>query len=562
MLRSIRIKDFALIHQLEIEFAEGLTVFSGETGAGKSVLIDAVNMIMGGRASADYIRSSCERFMLDASFDLPQNNHELNEKLSDYGVEAEDDVLIISREYNNASRNNCRINGRPVTLGQLRAVTEMLVEIHGQNENQRLLSPAVQLDLLDEFAGTDAFTIKTQLADIVGELKHVAARREEFGGDEADRARKVDFAKFELDEISTAGISEREELQLREERDKLANYARIMSSVTEAYGLLDNADDTMSLQGVLTKCAALLEHAAQHDQYLRKYSDNLAAAVEMAADTALGLSDYLEGADYDPKRLEIIDDRLYRYAELKRKYGETVQDILVYAQSRQDFLDSQASAEKTIKDLDDQEAQLIAYYEKLAVQLRILRKDAAAEIENRITGELGDLSMRGARFHIEFSEIAGIAKNGTDAVEYMVATNPGEAMKNMAKIASGGEISRIMLALRVILAGVGNIDTMIFDEVDTGIGGRTAQAVAEKLQLISRGRQVFCVTHSPQIAAFADNHIGIKKVETDDTVKIMAEKLAEEARKREIARMIAGTQITEMSLLHAGEMLQLAAEKK
>ena len=563
VLRSIRIKDFALIRQLEIEFSEGLTVFSGETGAGKSVIVDAVSMIMGMRASADYIRSGCDRFIIDAAFELKDDNLGLFKKLSDIGVEPEDGMLIVSREYHAASRNTCRVNGRPVTLAQLRMLTENLIEIHGQNENQSLLVPSVQLGLLDELAGKNVTDIKAQLADTIDQMQALKNKRDALGGDEAERKKKIDYARFELDEIAVSGISTDEETTLREEKEKLANYSRIISSVTDAFALLRETDDDLpSLRGMLAKCAALIEHAAQYDGALAVHKDNLITADQFVEETASFLDGYLESADFDPKRLELIDDRLYRYAELKRKYGEDVPAVLAYADKMEDFLFEQENASKLLRELDDKERHLLEVYNDHAYKLHALRVKAAQDVESRIIGELDALALRGACFKVQFHENTRISDNGFDTVEYLVSTNPGEAMKNMARIASGGEISRIMLALRVILAGVGDMDTMIFDEVDAGIGGRTAQAVAEKLYFISRDRQVFCVTHSPQIAAFADFHVGIRKLEMETGVHITATQLSGDVRSKEIARMIAGAEVTEMSMLHAGEMLQLAAGRK
>lgn len=562
VLRSIRIKDFALIRQLEIEFFEGLTVFSGETGAGKSVVIDAVNMIMGSRASGDYIRSGCERFVIDASFEVASNDAALYQRLADFGLEPEDGLMIISREYSAASRNNCRVNGRPVTLGQLRMMTQSLIEIHGQNENQSLLSPSVQLELLDELAGTCVRELKHDIAAIVGQMKDLGARRDELGGDEAERTRKIDFVIFELDEITGAAITQEEETSLREEKEKLANYGKIVEALSEAYSLLAGSDELPSPHALLSKCFALVGHAAEHDLALAKHADNLLSACEMVGETTSYLSDYLEAANFNPERLEAIDDRLYRYSELKRKYGETVSLVLAYAEKLERFLDEQKSAAEILQGLDAKGKKLTEEFYQQAARLHAARAEAACDIEQRIIGELDDLAMRGASFNVQFHESSDISKNGTDIVEYLIATNPGEAMKNMARIASGGEISRIMLALRVILAAVGHIDTMVFDEVDAGIGGRTAQAVAEKLYFISHGRQVFCVTHSPQIAAFADHHVGISKIGEEDGAVITAHQLSGDERNQEIARMIAGAEITEMSMLHAREMLQLAAGKK
>lgn len=556
MLQELTIKNFAIISSLHLTFTNGMTALTGETGAGKSIIIDAVSLLAGARSSIEYIRQGSDQCLLEGIFDLPQQV-EFQELAEELGIDIEDNMLIVQRDMNLSGKNICRINGRTVTLASLRKIGQYLVDIQGQNDHQELMNPDSHLRLLDSF-GSKAFQKKKRAYQT--EYKNymdLARRVNKYKQNEQSFAQRIDMLTFQQEEIGNAQLEDGEEARLIEERDKLMNFQRIVDTLSYSYQGLSN-DEAGALDSIGSVSQELQSIASLDSEY-QSISENVSSAYYLLQDAASEISRQLDVLELDEQRLEIVNERLDLIHQLKRKYGDSIEAILAYYQKiSQELLDSDFSEGK----LEQLENELLEKENILTEQAQGLhdeREKMAEKLEIAIQQELKQLYMENARFQVMFKATA-FQEDGLDQVEFYITTNPGEPLKPLVKVASGGEISRIMLALKTIFSKTQELTSIVFDEVDTGVSGRVAQAIADKIYQIGENSQVLCITHLPQVAAKADHQLFIQKEIVNGRTITKVEELPETERTNEIARMLAGAEITELTLQHAKELLAMAKQ--
>jgi DNA repair protein RecN (Recombination protein N) len=554
MLSRLIIKNIALIDMLEVQFSDGLNVLSGETGAGKSIIIDSVNLVLGERADRELIRTGAQTAAVEAWFSGVCGVEDI---LSDQQIEVGEE-LVLSRELSLTGRNICRVNGTLVSLAVLKALSDRLVDVHGQHEHQSLLNEKNHILLLDEFGDT----IKQALADVekaYDAYMAVIKKQKMLFGNDGDRERRIDILKFQISEIKLANIAQGEEDELLAQRNRLNAAEKIMEALAAAYSLLYEAEPINALSA-LKEASRRLQGISDVDV---RYGD-MAAKVDDAfyslEEVIFAVRGEMSEGFFDPDALERIEDRLALIGSLKRKYQDPLSSGVFLQKAEQELADLEDS-EALLKELSQKAQQLKQQIYNGSVRLSQLRRDAAKHLEQLVVRQLKDLGMSSASFEVMFDSMPGIddaaySRNGFDTVEFYISTNRGEPVKPLRKVASGGEVSRIMLAIKNIAADTGGIPTMIFDEIDTGISGRIAQVVAEKLHNISCGRQVVCVTHLPQIASMADTHFLISKHSDEATTRTSLCALTEPERIREIARLTGGE--SKVSLAHAREMFDQA----
>lgn len=544
MLISLYIENYALIDKLTIDFAEGFNVLTGETGAGKSIIVGALGMILGERSSVDLIKSGTQRAVLEAVFDIRQR------KLAGY---ENDEVLIITRELQLNGRNICKINGRVVTQAALKETSKYLLDIHGQHQHQILIDPANHLSILDLFVPAQERQLTTEAYALYTEAKkeyELLLQSKELKQEEKD------FLKYQLEELTAARIAKGEYKELQEEKARLDNYTEIAEAMrtidNTAYGVLDNLQRNRSvLQKVSLKEHGLTDLAAQ--------AESLEISFEEFKNS---IKEYEAGLEYTPEKLDEVNERLDLYNSLKRKHLKKITEeveigelLLAKKKEIEDILNSMEFSEERLKELTEKFNKAENDYLVVAKKLSGVRQQSASLLEKKIVNSLKDLKMASVDFKIFFKERGEYSLQGIDEVEFLISTNPGEPLKPMAKIASGGEISRIMLAIKDILLDKDIVSSMIFDEIDTGIGGDTANAIAAKIAVIAKKHQVICVTHLAQIASVADTHFQVKKDIKNERTTVVVQKLSVEERELEIARMLSG-KITDTTKAHAKELLR------
>lgn len=547
MLTSLKIENVAIIESAAIEFGCGLNVLTGETGAGKSIIIDSINAILGERTSKDIIRTGTDCAKVYAVFeDISESAKEV---LCENGIDCEEDVLIVSRIINRDGKNACRINGTPVTVNMLKAVTRELLDIHGQHDNQALLNPIRHCSFIDAFADCDAL-IKNYRESYF-KLCDVNKKLSSFKTDESEKERRIDLLKYQIDEIETADITIGEREELTERKNFINNAQKILNSLNSAYNILkcDNGGFDCVSEAVYEVEKAEPYFAALSP--VREQLNNIKYEID---DVAEMLRDKLSELDVNEYELDEIESRLDLLYRLSRKYGETEEDILSYLENAREELDNITFSDEKIRLLTLRAEELTAETSDLAGKLTDVRIKIGEKLSSLISQELEFLDMPNVSFVVSRKETE-LSENGADEIEFLISANAGELPKPLAKIASGGELSRIMLAIKNVLADADNIDTMIFDEIDTGVSGRAAQKIAMKLRQVSAGRQVICVTHLAQIAAQGDVHLFISKSVRDGKTYTQVRTLLDENRVEEIARIMGGIEITELQLQSAREML-------
>lgn len=575
MLLELSLKNFTIIDSLKVEFTNGLNIITGETGAGKSIIIDAIGLLLGDRATTEYIKTGKEKAEIQGIFDIGNNKY-LKDLLEQYGLDDDDNVLILCREVSSVGKNICRVNNKPVTLGVMKEIGQYLVDIHGQHEHQSLLNWERHIDLLDLFGGSEILSLRYEFSNIYKKYKELYGKLVELKEKEKDREQRLDFLIFQVSEIERANIKINEEDELRQEKQILSNSEKLFKGSATAYQILYQGDsENPAVYDKLSKTIEELEDICKIDNRLQNSLDALKEVFYKIEDISINLRDYRDSIEFNPERLDEIEERINLINQLKRKYGGSIEDILNYYQQAKTEINElsniKENSEKLALELRSIEQDLAT----LSIKLSNKRKKAAKILEENIAKELAELKMEKSKFKVEFNvkidnkngininnESLTVSNKGVDIVEFLITTNPGEPLKPLSKIVSGGEMSRIMLALKTILARIDNIPTLIFDEIDTGIGGSAAQAVAEKLSYISREHQVICVTHLPQIASMADNHFYIEKRIFDDVTKTQIKKLGEKQRIKELARMLGGSNFTDITLNHAKEMIETAKEIK
>ncbi|MCH4170546.1 MAG: DNA repair protein RecN [Lactobacillus sp.] len=562
MLQELVIHDFAIIEDLAIEFNNGMTVLTGETGAGKSIIIDAVGLLAGGRGSTDFIRAGAKKCVLEGQF-VVNDVAAIKAKLDGFGIPQEDDTILLQRDISTSGRSVCRINGHLVNISILKKIGEMLVDIHGQNEHQELMYPEKHLGLLDHFAQKTVGPIMKQYRLAFNNYKQLFTQLKKRQDNEQEWAQRLDMLKFQTNEIQSANVKVGEDEALSAERDRLENYQKINENLASSYQVLTGVEPNALDQ--LGQAMSAMQEIADLDEAFRGISESINNAFYELQDTASDISHQIDNLSWDEGRLDEIEKRLETLTELKRKYGQNLTAVLDYYQKIKAELDEMESSNADNDDLQQQVQTAQDQVKALGQKLSKVRHKAALQLKQAVQKELADLYMDKAEFSVIFHESDKIryTETGADQVEFYIRTNLGEGSKPLAKIASGGELSRIMLAIKTIFSRNEGVTSIIFDEVDTGVSGRVAQAIANKIAVIGQSSQVLCITHLPQVAAMADNQLRIQKVIKAQRTTTTVTLLQNHARVEELARMITGTELTELSLEHAGEMLKLAkAEKK
>lgn len=547
MLTSLKIENVAIIESAAIEFGCGLNVLTGETGAGKSIVIDSINAILGERTSRDIIRTGAQSAKVYAVFE--DVNERVRNFLDENGIDCEDGVLIINRTLSREGKNVCRINGAPVTVSMLREIGGELIDIHGQHDNQSLLSPEKHCGFVDSFA--DNADLITDYREKYGRLCEIRSKLKKLTTDESSKTQRIDFLTYQIDELEKAEITIGERDELKARKSLINNSQKVIESLNIAYEALkaDGAGIDM-----ITDAESEIANASAYMETLGEASEKITDIRYELEDIAETVRDAMTEVDFDPSELEDIDERLDLLYRLSKKYGDTEEEMLEYLEKARAELDNIAFSDERVKELQKQEKEALAETETAACKLTKSRKTAGEKLSNAICSELEFLDMPNVRFVVKCNDI-GLTENGKDEIEFLISANAGEEPKPLAKIASGGELSRIMLAIKNVLAETDGVDTMIFDEIDTGVSGRAAQKIAMKLRSASKGRQVICVTHLAQIAAQGDVHLYISKSVSDGKTYTNIKSLIEEERVAEIARIMGGMEITKLQLESAREML-------
>ena len=561
MLQELAIHDFAIIDNLALSFQPGMTALTGETGAGKSIIIDAVGLLAGGRGSVDFIRTGTAKASLEGLFDA-QANPATEAKLQAYGVMDPDqkDTVLLQRELFRSGRNVCRVNGHLVNTATLKAIGETLVDIHGQNEHQQLMHSETHLGLLDAFAGDDLLKIRQQYAEVYHNYQHTLQAVKQKQANEQEWAQRLDMLKFQVNEIQSADLHPHEDTDLSTERERLANFQKINSALQESYALL--SDEEVNALDQIGQAMSSMQSIADLDPDFAAIADNLQSAYYSLQDVQNDLSNELDDQEFDEGRLDEVEKRLDLFNQLKRKYGETLDEVIAYGKRAAAELSQMEQAETSVEDLDSTLKESRAQLQKLGSALSKRRHAAAKQLTKAIHEQLASLYMDKTVFSVHFTKAKDFRPDGLDEAVFYIQTNPGEEAKPLAKIASGGELSRLMLAMKTIFARSEGVTAIIFDEVDTGVSGRVAQAIANKISLIAKSSQVLCITHLPQVAAMADHEYVISKNVHDGRTTTQVNKLTAKARVDEIARMLAGEKITKLTVEHAEELLKMADEFK
>lgn len=554
MLRQLSIENVAVIERADIEFKPGFNVLTGETGAGKSILIDSINAILGNRTSKEIVRSGSDKAVIWAQFDSISDAalRQLNEGGYPY-----DGSLLLYREVTADGKSICRVNNRPATAAIVREICVNLVNIHGQHDNQALLDPARHINILDNFAELEGAI--EQYCSVYSELVKVKRERDSIKTDNDEKERRLELLRYQADEIEKAALRPGEEEELNELKCKIANSSKLLDSVNGALSLLDGADEAAGSNALIFDASRYIDAAASLDPSLEAQSSKLSEIYYSLGDISSELSDYIAAFDFDSSASDATEERLDLIYKLKHKYGDSIEKILEYAESSNAEIASIETSDQRHSELCARYDQLFAKAKDLANELTDARKAAFERFKERIEQELSFLNMPGVTLSLDCRE-GPLTSVGQDTVQFYISTNVGEAPKPLSKIASGGELSRIMLAIKNALADKDDIATLIFDEIDSGVSGSSAQRIAQKLKQASLTRQIICVTHSAPIAAYADCHLLIEKTVNGARTFTTVTELNGDKRTEEIARIISGDNITEISLSNAKEMLQLAAQ--
>ena len=564
MLLELSIRNFAIIEKQTISLNQGLTVLTGETGAGKSIIIDAIQLLAGGRGSAEFIRHGEEKAEIEGFFQLTDNSHPAILKAREFGIDSEDNAIIIQRAMYISGKSICRINGKMVTISTLREIGRKLIDIHGQHEHQELMDPDFHLPLLDEFGGLEISEALAEYKRHYKQYLETSQSLKKLSENEQTMAHRLDLIQFQYNEIKNAELEPDEEDRLLEERQKLSNFEKVHQSLSNAYGSLNNENTGLDWVG---NAMTELERIENLDEEYQQLSDTVKNAFYLLEDAKSSVRSQLDMLEYEPERLHDIETRLNEINHLKRKYGKTIDKILEYGAAIEEEIDTILNRESHIEKLTKQLEAVKKEVLLAGDELTNIRKKYALSLTEAIHQELKELYMDKAVFDVRFIETNdtgddSIHQDGLDKVEFYISANPGEPLKPLSKTASGGELSRIMLALKNIFSKHQGITSIIFDEVDTGVSGRVAQAIAEKIYRVSSGSQVLCISHLPQVAAMADIHLFISKEINEGRTKTSVKPLEKAERVEEIGRMISGKELTSLTEEHVREMLEQAEHIK
>lgn len=562
MLQSLYLENIALIEKLGIELFPGFNVLTGETGAGKSIIIDAVNFVLGERTSRDLIRNGAARAKVEAVFNLNEGDAAFA-ALDALGIEYDGNELILSRELSAAGRNACRVNGTLVPVASLKSVSDTLVDIHGQHEHQALLDAENHISYLDAYCHAESLPIIEKIDAIVSRRNELMLKRNSGFSSEREREREMDMLRYQIEEIASANLEAGEEERLNAEKTVLLNAERIRTALETAHMALSGAEEGSALSAIDTARRSMRDIAALNKDY-EALGDKIEELYYAAEDISFVLRDTSENVESDMQRLEEIEQRLKLISDLKRKYGRTVEDVIDFGKDAGTKLNELENAEALAAELDAKLDKLKAEYNVAADELSKVRRAAGDRLKRDVLNELKDLGMAKAMFDVALSDASGgeSRKGGRETAEFMLSANPGEPLKPLEKVASGGELSRIMLCFKSIFADNDRVPTLIFDEIDTGISGRTAAVVGEKMLGIAKKHQVICVTHLAQIAALADAHLMVRKYDDGKNTFVETRQLNEEEKVQRIAQMMDGESDSPSALTHARELIARADKIK
>lgn len=563
MLLELSIKNFAIIRDLKIEFTEGLNLLTGETGSGKSIIIEALGIILGARSSKDLVLSGEDKAILEAVF-LIENYEKLSPVLSEYGIDIDEgNILIITREISTTLPSISRINGRTVTLATLNKITSNLVDIFGQHEHQSLLNISNHQKLIDNLGDEEFRQVKENIRKLYGEYVKEMKELNSMNLNSQEREREIDLLQFQLDEIDNANLSQEDEYEIENQFKKLSNIKDISFGLGEIIDILNTSSyESKSILDLLGRVISILNNLKRFDTNLNPYMARLEEVRYEIQDISRELLYYSDNLVLDEETLNYLNDRINLVNKLKKKYGNTIDKIKEYRKTVYNRLEILNNYEEEIEIKTKKIKNLEESLSKFSNIIRVKRKEIAKILEKRISEELSLLNMPNVIFKVNFDDSGSFTAEGIDKIEFLISTNPGEDLKPLSRIISGGEMSRIMLGFKSILAKYDEIPTLIFDEIDTGISGRTAQVVGEKISKISREHQVICVSHLPQIVALADSHYLISKETQDSRTITNIQRLTVDDRIKELARLLGGVNLTDTTLSHAKEMLEMSKKIK
>ncbi|MBC2257022.1 DNA repair protein RecN [Listeria booriae] len=560
MLQELTIRNFAIIESLNLSFQEGMTVLTGETGAGKSIIIDALGLLVGGRGSVDFIRHGEEKLEIQGLFTINPQNKGCLEALESNGIDASDHMVVLERTLFQSGKNTCRINGKLATTGVLREIGSRLIDIHSQHEHQELMNDEFHLQLLDRFAWKEIAPTLSQYETKYAEYKEMKAKWHNWTKNEQELAQRLDMLRFQQDEITNADLRLGEEEALMEQKHVLANFEKINENLQNAYTALQGEERGLEF---VSEAMRYVGAASDILPEFKTLSESVASSFYLLEESAMQIRQELDKLEFQPDELDTIESRLNELNQLKRKYGKTVEAIIHYNEEIDQEILELSDRETHLGQLEKELASAKQDLQKLAEKLTTIRQKAAKQLEKQIKNELNQLYMEKAIFQVNFATPASeFTENGIDKVAFYMSTNPGEPLKPLSRIASGGELSRMMLALKTIFSRHQGITSIIFDEVDTGVSGRVAQAIAEKIYAVAVGSQVLCISHLPQVAAMADHHFYISKTTTANRTMTSVTALSGDEKVEEISRMIAGIEVTDVTKQHATEMLTQATKIK
>jgi len=565
MLIELRIENYALIEKLNISFCAGLNVLSGETGAGKSIVIGAINLLLGERAAVEQVRQGQDLAIVEGIIDCRKiDGDELKKILFDAGIE-DTEELIIAREVHRSGRSIARVNGRSVPVAFLKELGQNLVDLHGQHQHQSLLRPEQHRILLDLYGGEQLITLRKTISALYLRRQKLVKELSQYGVDPSERERMLDLYRFQLKEINDARLQKDEERELNAKEKILANAEKLCALIEDTFSALYGGDDYSLPEPIVDRtnhCYRKLNEAVQIDESLEPLLEMLDNIKTQLEELTISLRDYRSKMEYDPSSLETIQNRIALINNLKRKYGHSSEEILAFACQVENEINKLEDSEKTIAELEKNIIDIEEIMSRENKRLSIMRQEAGDKLSVELQNSFIKLALQTARIEVNITEKKEFTPSGVDNIEFLFSANRGEAVKPLSKIISGGEVSRVMLALKTVLAAQDRVPTLIFDEVDSGIGGVTIQAVAEKLAQLSFHHQVLCVTHSPQIAAMADNHYQLYKDTVRERTVTFAELLEPEIRRQELARMLDGSCTDQVSLDHVDNLLDRAKNYK
>ena len=564
MLTELSIRNFAIIDDLSITFSEGLTVLTGETGAGKSIIIDAIQLLAGGRGSVQYVRHGTNKAEIDGLFTIDSKKHPIYETASYYGIEILDGMVVLQRTMTSSGKSICRVNGKLTTLAILREFGKKLIDIHSQHETQSLMDHEHHIELLDLYNDSAIEKTKSEYTALYEKYLTLKKRYQKLSDNEQELSHRLDLLEFQMNELNQADLQPEEDIQLEEERSHLIHFEKIYTAIEQAYIALYGEEKAIEW---LNTAQFTLQENRDYDPFLAEKADELTNYFYNIEEISFQLRDYKDQLHYDQGRLNEIEARLNEINRLKRKYGSTVNEMIDYQLKIEEEIDQIKNKDSLLSSIKSEMDEALKDALVEAKELHLLRKSAATSLEKDIQQELKDLYLENATFSVsiekELDDInPTLHKNGIDRVQFLISTNIGEPLKPLNKVASGGELSRIMLVIKKLFSRHQGVTSVIFDEVDTGVSGRVAQAMAEKIYQISIQSQVLCITHLPQVAAMSDTHKLIQKMENDKRTTTTVHELTVKEKVEELSRMMTGIKITDTAKEHGKKLLDLANQFK